>query len=84
MLQVLSDMQRETLMEEVKKCDAIGVEIDEVTDISNKSQLVCHLRLVQKCTFKTVFAKAVHVVSKTGEALLKGFREEIAQGLFGF
>ena len=74
-------MQHESLVEEIKMCDAVGVEIDEVTDVSNKIQLVCHLRLVKDCTFKTVFAKTVDIASKTGEAIFDAFRQRIVEGV---
>ena len=71
MLDALASVVREGINEDARKSPALGLQVDESTDIANQCLMILYLRLLRDGAFETVYWGLADVTDATGLGLSK-------------
>ena len=69
MLDALASVVREGINEDARKSPALGLQVDESTDIANQCLMILYLRLLRDGAFETVYWGLTDVTDATGKGL---------------
>ena len=70
-------MEKTRIIEALGSADALGAQLDEVTDVANQIQLVQRFRIVKNCEVSTLFGKTTEIENMKSETVYNTFDDTL-------